>query len=229
MKEKLERYTHFIMSMTGGFFGGFTIINFCNSFGNAQTVNMINTILAFVGKDFLSVCLRLTAIVIYFVSFALSVILSKYTRINTKYLCLVFELITVFLIAFMPRQQNILVCVYPIFFIMPFQWSVFSGANGFNASTIFSSNNFRQFATALTEYFCTKDSRSLTKAKFYFKTLSSYHTGVLMSAMGTLFWKKNSIFLLVLPLLVAGVLIFCQERVKPTAENQTADLSQKPV
>ncbi len=225
MKESLERYTHFTMSLIGGFFGGFAIINFCDAFGNAQTANMIHTVLAIVGNDFSSVFLRVTGIIIYFLSFALSFVLSKYTRVNRKYVSLFLNLTAVFLVAFLPESRSAIVCIYPIFFAMPFQWSVFGGADGFASSTIFSSNNFRQFATALTDYFCTKDGQAWKKAKFYAQTLLSYHLGVLCSAIGTLLFSKNSIFLLILPIMTATVLVFLRGDKKLLMKTQTANIS----
>ena len=105
-----------------------------------------------------------------------------------------------------------MIYILPLFFVMPFQWSVFSGANGYNASTIFSSNNFRQFATSLTEYICTKDRKAFLKAKFYAKTLLSYYAGVFFSAIGTLIYGKESLFLLILPIIAVAMLIHKQER-----------------
>ena len=146
----------------------------------------------------------------FFGGFALSVILTRYTHIHTKYLSLVFHFVAIILIALLPDNLPMMFYVYPVFFAIPFQWSVFSGADGFASSTIFSSNNFRQFSTALTEYFCTKDKDMLIKAKFYGKTLLSYHFGVLLSASATVFLGRNGIFILFLPLLTAVILITLQ-------------------
>ena len=213
MKDRLEYYTHFMMSMIGGFFGGFAVLNFCNVFGNAQTVNMINIVTDIVvGNNLYSALLRIVGIVIYFSGFALSVILSKHSRVNRKYLSLLFHLMAIILLAFMPKNLDNMIYILPLFFVMPFQWSVFSGANGYNASTIFSSNNFRQFATSLTEYICTKDKKMLLKAKFYAKTLLSYYAGVFFSAIGTLIYGKESLFLLILPIMAVAMLIHKQEK-----------------
>ena len=213
MKDRLENYTHFMMSMIGGFFGGFAILNFCNAFGNAQTVNMINIITDIViGNNFYSALLRIVGIAVYFSGFALSVILSKYGHVNRKYLTLLFHLTAIILLALMPENLDNMIYILPLFFVMSFQWSVFSGAGGYNASTIFSSNNFRQFSVSLTEYICTKDKKILSKTKFYAKTLLSYYTGVLFSAIGTLIYGKRSLFLLILPIIAVAMLIYKQEK-----------------
>ena len=210
MKKSLQRYIHFNMSLIGGFFGGFAIVSFGSVFGNAQTVNMISVVLEIIGHNFISVLQRIIAVLLYFGGFALSVVLTRYTHINTKYLSLAFHFAAVILIALLPDNLPMMFYVYPVFFTVPFQWSVFSGADGFASSTIFSSNNFRQFSVALTEYFCTKNNDFLIKAKFYGKTLLSYHFGVLLSASAAVFLGRNGIFVLFLPLLTAAVLITLQ-------------------
>ena len=97
---------------------------------------------------------------------------------------------------------------YPIFFSMSFQWTAFPGACGFSSSCIFSTNNFRQFSTALTEFIFSREKSILKKTKFYGLTLFSYHTGAAMAATSSVFMGKNCIFIVLIPIASAFILVF---------------------
>ncbi len=94
-----------------------------------------------------------------------------------------------------------------IHFIMAFQWCCFKGTGSYNCSTIFSTNNLRQFITATTYYFYSKESEHLNKLKFYGFTLLSYHAGVAFSYLAWSFLHISSIYLCLIPLPVAFLLI----------------------
>jgi uncharacterized membrane protein YoaK (UPF0700 family) len=82
------------------------------------------------------------------------------------------------LLSFIPTSVDPIIGLLPIFFMMSTQWSVFNGTNGYNSSTIFSTNNFRQAALAIGEYLCDKDKAQIAKAKFFSNSLIWYHMGV---------------------------------------------------
>jgi len=46
--------------------------------------------------------------------------------------------------------MNPVLGLYPIFFAMAFQWCSFKGIGGYNSATVFSTNNLRQFVSAVT-------------------------------------------------------------------------------
>lgn len=66
-------------------------------------------------------------------------------------------------------------------FAMAIQWCSFKGGDGFTCSTIFSTNNLRQFTTSMTEYLCSKDPDALRKWKFFASVLLCFHFGVIVS------------------------------------------------
>ena len=66
------------------------------------------------------------------------------------------------------------IALYPVFFATAFQWCSFKGADGFNSSCIFCTNNLRQCTTGFAEYLYSKDSEALRRGIFYGKVLLSF-------------------------------------------------------
>ena len=210
MKERIETAVHLNMSMIGGFMGGFAMWNFCDLFGNAQTANMITIISDIVGHDFFAVFLRVMGLLIYFAGIAMSVIIPRYTKLNVKLLSLVINVVVMVLLAVMPSDLELIVYLYPIFFAMSFQWTAFSGAQGFASSTIFSTNNLRQFSSSLVEWICYNDRTKLKKTKFYGLTLLNYHIGVAIACTASLFIGTKGSLVGLIPLVPAVVLVMLQ-------------------
>lgn len=93
--------------------------------------------------------------------------------------------------------------LYPFFFATAFQWNSFKGAKGFASSTLFSTNNLKQFTMAVTEVFLNKDKTHTVKAKFFGCTLLFFHVGVACSFAARTLIGPRSIFCALLPLCIA--------------------------
>ena len=189
MKEKIPTILHFNMSLIGGFMGGYAVWNFCELLGNAQTANMITLVTDIVGRNFGAVFLRVIGIAVYFSGFAVSVLVKNYTKMNIE----------------------LIIYLYPMFFAMSFQWTVFAGAEGYGSSTIFSTNNLRQFSTSLVEYICNKDSEKIKKARFYGLTLISFHIGVAVACVVSLLLGTKSTLVALVFLVPAAALVLVQD------------------
>ncbi len=210
LKKRIETALHFNMSLVGGFMGGFAVWNFCDLLGNAQTANMITLVSDIVGCNFFTVLLRIIGVLIYFLGFAMSVIVPRYTKLNLKLLSLFFDAAAMITLVLLPNNLELIIYLYPIFFAMSFQWTAFSGAQGFVSSTIFSTNNLRQFSTSLVEAICFKNKEKLTKTKFYGLTLVSYHIGVAIACVGSMFISIKSSFIGIILLIPATVFVMLQ-------------------
>ncbi len=84
-------------------------------------------------------------------------ILPKFTRLHLPYVSLFIDAMAALIVAFLPSDLNDFIALYPLYFAMAIQWCSFKGGDGFTCSTIFSTNNLRQFTTSMTEYLCSKD------------------------------------------------------------------------
>ncbi len=129
------------------------------------------------------------------------------------------------------RGMNVLLhfgalALYPIFFAMSVQWGAFNGAQGFNSSTIFSTNNTKQTSLALAHYLCEKDPMYLAKCWFYAATLLCFHLGATLSFFAVKLCGLRASWC-VIPLTAwAYYMVCCEEK----AEQRTpAELREREV
>lgn len=210
MKTKLQRWIHLNMEMIGGFLGGFAILNHHDLFGSAQTSNLITIAMDAVGHPDKDLLIRVIGLLIYGGAIALTVILPKYTKLPMKYLSICIDALAVFMIGLFPEDLNDFIALYPLFFAMAIQWCSFSGADGYTCSSIFSTNNFRQFVSSMTDYCCSKNKESLRKGKFFGKVLFFFHVGVAASYLSCSHFGITGAWMCFLPILSAGSLVWAE-------------------
>ncbi len=197
-ENKSEFYLHSLMCMIGGFLGGYAILNMSGNLASAQTSNMIYIILSFLGQDLWQFIIRVFGLLLYFAGIEIYVYITHRTKINVQRYGICVISAGCILLAVMPQVSDPVANLLPLFFILSTQWSIFHGAKGYNSSTIFSTNNFRQAALALGEYICTKEESHREKAKFFGNSLLWYHLGVAFSFFACrLFNVHASLFVLI--------------------------------
>lgn len=208
MKLKLKRNNiiHYNMALVGGVFGGFAVSNLGEVFGNAQTLNLIGVVYNLINCKFDVLLLRIIAALLYFFGFALAAVAHRKSKIRADMLSFAIDAASFLALAFMPKDAPVMISLYPIFFATAFQWTVFEYIDGYSSSTIFSSNNYRQFATSLVEYLIDRDKSRLTKTRVFGFTLLYFHLGVLVACLGTLFTGRISALIGILALVPAVAL-----------------------
>ena len=178
-KAVLERRLHLTVTFIGGFMGCYAIFNRSDIFGSAQTGNLISFVMDLVGRTDAEIFFRFSALLIYIFAMVSTVFLShKMERTTLKFISVLIDGLAFVLLAFLPQDMDPFVALYPIFFATAFQWCSFKGADGFNSSSIFSTNNLRQCTTGFAEYLYSRDSEALRRGIFYGKVLLSFHFGV---------------------------------------------------
>lgn len=202
-KKKYETPLHYMMAFVGGFFGVYAILSFCDLFGNAQTANMIYFVTDLLGHDFADACLRLGGVLLFMATIALTVWLPRHSSINLQVASIFLDGAAAVLIGLFPMDIHPVLALYPFFFATAFQWNSFKGAKGFASSTLFSTNNLKQFTMAVTEVFLNKDKTHTVKAKFFGCTLLSFHVGVACSFAARSLIGPRSIWCALLPLGIA--------------------------
>lgn len=203
-----EAHIHYIVAFIGGFLGIFPIVNSLHLFGSAQTSNLIDIVLASLRADWSSLLFHAFGAFLYVFAVFLVTFLPKHTRLNVKWLALFVDAAASFVMWLFPTERDfpLTMYLYPTFFAMAFQWCSFKGAYGFTSSTIFSTNNLRQFIASLTEVFCNGDKSFLLKAKFFGLTLLGFHLGVAASGILWFFLGNAGFLFALLPISVAGLL-----------------------
>ena len=189
------------MAVAGGVFGGFAVCNLGEIFGNAQTLNLIGIVYNLVYCNFETLLLRIIAVLLYFLGFAAAVVIPKKLRLHSDVISIVVDILAFITLMFLPKNADFLISLYPIFFATAFQWTAFEYIEGYSCSTIFSSNNYRQFTTSLVEYAIDKDKSRLTKTRVFGLTLLYFHIGVALACISAIHFGRLSAFIGILVLL----------------------------
>lgn len=205
---KSDFYLHSIMCLIGGFIGAYAILNRCGNLGSAQTSNLIYLVLLFLGRDLKEFLLHLLGAILYFSAIQIYTYITHKTKLNIQRYGIGVNIAGCLLLSFIPTGIDPIIGLLPIFFMMATQWSVFHGANGYNSSTIFSTNNLRQTALGLGEYFCTKDKTHMKKAKFFANSLFWYHLGVAISFFACNAFGVRASLLCLIPEITALIITY---------------------
>ena len=217
-REDLTCWIHHSMAITGGYLGVYALLCRDDFFGNALTSNMIYIVTSLFGQNLMDVLIRIAAVLLYVAGCASTIVLSKKYHKKLYPYSLAVTGLAIIILGFLPEHMNAVVGLYPIFFAMAFQWNSFPGAYGYNASCIFSTNNCRQIANALTEYSITHEKKQLKKAWFFFGTVLCFHLGVAFSWLTHYFIGIRSVWLCAVPLAVSAVLIYWEAQLDKQPE-----------
>ncbi len=206
-KEQLHNLLHFMMALIGGFLGAYTLLNYHDLFGNAQTTNMISLAMDLVGHNIEDFLYRALDLIVYVSGFACTVLIPRYTKLNLRLCSIFIDALAGITICFIPASVNDFVALCPVLFATAFQWNSFREVDGFVSSTIFSTNNLRQFTTSFFEYLCDKDKKHLRKTKVFGGTLLFYHIGAAISFVLYLSMGTKAGWFCVIPACVAALLL----------------------
>lgn len=212
MKEsnKLAYCTQYSMCLAGGFIAAYAILNHADFLASAQTANLINVALCITGSNWAELCLRFIAVLVYMAGLSVPVLAAKYTHINVKMLCIFVEISMIILLYFFTKRINTIIALYPVFFMTSMQWNSFPGVDSFVSSSIFSTNNLRQFTISYVEYRCSRDREYLKKTKFFGGVLLSYHAGVIFSYYAYRHFAMKGVIFCLVPLF-AGMVFLLME------------------
>ncbi len=190
--------------------GGFALLR-TGVLGSAQTSNLAELVVELVGRDLYHALLRVVAMLIYAAGLILTRVIPKYTNWNLKVFSAVVNILCIVLIGFMPTGWNSVIALWPVFFMTSIQWNSFPGARGYVSASIFSTNNYRQLVTGITDYLLDKDREAASRAWFFGGTLTFFHLGVALSCIAIMQLGFHAIWLFTMP--SAAVIPFiCKER-----------------
>jgi uncharacterized membrane protein YoaK (UPF0700 family) len=172
---------HSIMCMIGGYFGAYAIVCRSGNLGAAMTLNLIEVVYCLIGQNFVDFFLRIFCAVLYMGAILIYLWLRKKTHLNLQKYAILVDVAGLFLLYFIPTDIKPVIGLFPIFFMAATQWSVFHGFDGYNCSTIFSTNNLRQFTLALGECIMERTDKQMETMRFYGFSLLWYHVGAAIS------------------------------------------------
>ena len=189
MEERLEAVKwrlHLCAAMIGGWFGGYMVLRFAH-FSSAATVNIIELLTGIAQGKWQQVLLRLGAVAVYAGTVLLAAWLPCHRRVDLRLLALPMDALAAVLLGLLSdaaREGEVFLCL----FTMALHWIAFSGKRGYPCSTIFSTNNFRQFLDAWAQIYLNHDPSHHQRMRLYGGTLLSFHTGV---ALACLLWAAG--------------------------------------
>lgn len=215
MNEKASRQKllHYAVSTIGGFMGGYAIFNHCDFFGNAQTANLIHIVCKIFSADFSALAFLVLALITYILGNVFYVLAEKFIKHDLRLISLVMTSCAVVVIGLFPNIANHYIAVLPILFVMPIQWNAYRTAAGYASATIFSSNNLRIAVMSLTRYIIDKDKKQGEQAGFYWLTLLSFHSGVALACVASVFLGTMGVWFCFVPIaLSSAAYLWLKER-----------------
>ena len=205
---------HHAAGMIGGFWGGYTVFNHMDIFGNAQTGNLLKMVLDLCKGDLTFVGFMALSFLIYCGGNVFYVLVRRRVRVSMKIVSLICSAVAVVVVGALPFVRNDFVACYPLIFVAPIQWNAFKIAGGNSSSTIFSSNNVRQAAILTTNFALTKDRKTGGRAAFYWLTLLSFHIGVALSCLTSLWIGVHGIWFCFVPIALTVAAYFMYQNRK---------------
>lgn len=210
-KPHVDIYRHLAFSVVGGFFASYAILCRMGIMANAQTMNLAELVLGALSGNGYAVALHFGSLAVYVLGTMLTVLLPHHLNLDPRRVSPMISSVSAILLALIPENAPTIPALYPIFFAMSFQWSAFSGADGYVSSTIFSTNNTKQTSLALAEYICHKDPTQLRKAKLFGLTLLCFHIGVAFAFLTVKLWGTIA-SLTILPVIIwCYILVRCED------------------
>lgn len=204
--ENKKAILHYTISFIAGYMGVYPVIYVAKAFASAQTANQISLLVALANGDIKQFLLRCLGLLVYCLPIIYTTININKKK-NFKMIAIIVDIIDVFILWLLPDSVPPLLALLPNFFAMSLHWCSFSGAYGFVAAPIFSTNNTRQWLSSLVEVYINKNNDFRLKMNFYGYTLLSFNVGVLLCALISNLLHRSSILLALLPLFISIYLI----------------------
>lgn len=182
----LGRLLHYNMTCIGGFMGTYAICGFGGNFASAQTGNIMSLTRDLVEGNFIQTGIRLGALVLFSLSIAAAYLIKRILNPDMERLCLLVDAAGILGCLLLPQKLPDLVRLYPVFIASSFQWGTFSGADGYNSSTIFTTNNLKQCVLSWTQYLLDHEEAMGRRARFYTITVGAFVSGALIGCVAVL-------------------------------------------
>lgn len=191
------------MSVVGGLFAIYALLEHSNVFGSAETSNMILLVNDLLCRDLFHIVIRVASLIVYAAGIAVSLLMAKYHSSIQKLICIAIDAVAAAVLILTPTNTHPVIALYPVAFAMSIQWCTFKGVGKNPSATTFSTGNFRQIVNNLFNYCIERNSESVANIKFYISTMLSFHFGIAFGYILKPYILHYSIGLVYIPLLAA--------------------------
>lgn len=198
---------HGMMSFVGGFLGAYSIASRMGLFASAQTGNMIQIVECVYDRNGKTLLLRIGFAVVFASALVISYLLKNKRGCDLRGSCMIVDAAALVTMSLIPVSAEPLISIYPLAFAASFQWGTFSGTGGYNSSTIFSTNNFKQLIWGVTEFVCSRSSEAKIRAIYYGMTLFMFLAGTWLGFAAVDWFGIQGGLLGLIPLGVSGMIL----------------------
>lgn len=221
LHEKLE--IGLLLATVGGFLDVYSFLCYGGVFANAQTGNMVLLGVSLINGDFVNFLHYLMPIL----AFALGTLLADYLlKFFSGYVfvwVLIIEIITLFVIAFLPQNIPHVIVTSSISFICAIQIGSFRKICGAPYTSTMCTGNLRSAVSSLFIYLTQKDKSALIQSFRYLTIITIFCCGAALGAFFVHLWGTKSVlvccllFILLLYFIVKDILLLKQKQRKLSA------------
>lgn len=204
------------LSMSGGLQDAYTYICRGEVFANAQTGNIVILSQSIVERQW-SVTLRYLVPLMFFAMgiAAAEMIRQKYRnvqRIHWRQLVLMFEIVLLFIVGFLPTKWNLLANAM-VSFACAMQVQTFRKVNGYAFASTMCIGNIRSGMEALCMYGKSRDKEKLHKAAYYLGIIGMFGVGAAFGGHMIHAFGIGTIWISCVLLLIGFFLMFVKEEI----------------
>jgi len=201
-----QRSVHYAASAIGGFWGGYTILNYMDIFANAQTGNLVLLALALGEGNWSRVLYLILPITAYFlgalVSEAIAGPIKKLHLIRWDTLFIIIEIIAIVILGLIPETAPFQITQITINFICSMQYNTFRQAQGIPMATTFCTNPLRQLAISVTKFAKHREKAQRVRLLSHLLMLAVFVVGGVISTVLCHLFLGKAIFAALIPLLI---------------------------
>ena len=190
--DRISKWSSFficiVLASVGGFLESFTYLLKGGVFCNAQTGNFALLAIHFISQEYGQAVYYIFPILAYMIGISCTIYipkwLSKLSILHWETIFILFEIVILFVLGFLPDTLPNGITNVPISFICAMQYNTFRKSNGIPLATTFCTNNLRQAVI----HFCTgveqKSHESKIKSFYYLSVILFFVIG---AGIGTFF------------------------------------------
>lgn len=203
-----------MLAMVGGFLDVYTYICRGGVFANAQTGNLVIFGIKIAEGDYEDCFYYLIPVI----SFFLGIVVAEYIRrkykdnnkIHWRQIVIAFETIVLAVIAFIPKNNDMLANIL-VSFVCSLQVQSFKKIYGNAYATTMCTGNLRSATESLYEYKTSKNKSDLQKSLRYYGVIGFFMLGAVIGVLLINVFENKTIFFPCAVLAVVFVLIFIEE------------------
>lgn len=212
-----EKYYIFeLLTCAAGMMGAYTFNLRGGVFCNAQTANVVLMAIAFGKGEFLNGVYYLIPLGAYIAGAAISEILPQRVRkihfLRWDTYLVGIEMITLFVIGFLPFSVPVQIVQVLINFICSMQYNTFRQAEGIPMATTFLTNHIRQIGIWTAKAVDKKDAKALVRVWKHLRMVGVFFLGGLLLTVSCPLLKEKAIWLALIPLAISFIIMMHADR-----------------